>query len=327
MKRTSIFDIYNNEIVEGDRISYSPQYSPIAQTYIDFFNIDSIVFEVLDLKGAIGCEVVASYFSKGIQVANTYQDDLDYFSEYPVNNWNGKRDFIKKLKKKNISLSDLKIVTPISSVRDVYSFKRYFLNPPKEIITRNLHGEARLDALSENPNYSLFFELENGLKMFNHQSYIIELSDKSRDFVIKQAQMSRNIVPVLNDFTHLKAVFKEYDAPFHQFSFIGCNSLGESVCCEYVHNDSNIDDAIKDVEVSASCLFDDLIRSRSPSSNDKYASVQDEKDFYVRRGIDDVCKDKLLMDIVPIESLFVSLTSSFDVFVRLVRDGSTFKEL
>jgi hypothetical protein len=329
MKKTSVFDVCGDEIVEGDRLSYHPKHSPIQKTYIDFFNIDTIIVEVLDLKGAIGCEIVLSYFSKGIQVAHTYQDDLDYFSKHPHpdNNWNGKRNFIKYLKKKNLSLSHLKVIKPISSVRDIHSFNQYFFYPPKEIITRKIHGEERLNVLSQNPNYNLFFELENKIKMINNQSYIIELSDTSKAFVLKQAKMFCKLTPLLDDFTHLKAVFKEYSAPFHRFAFYCCNSRGEAALSEYVFNLQNFDNAVKDVEATASILFDHLIFDKSHCINTKFNTVQQEKDFYIRKGRSDASNDKLLMDVVPTSEMFISATSSFDVLVRLVRDGSTFKEI
>jgi hypothetical protein len=317
MKRLGLFDVNNEEIVEGDELNIKLSESDSVVDYYKFFKINKIIAKVLDSNGSVGVKVSLSYYSNNIKVNTTYQSDLDFICNglNTSDQEKKKKDLEENLRKLNLNLSDNKEDRNISTLSNSIDFAHSFVHKSKEIINKVENKERSLALLSNNENLNI--QLLNGKTLKANNEFLIELSEKAKNYVASINNTLYEDSIIEGDYTHLRVSPKKNEKYEFGLNFYGCDKTGKPTLITYQINNEKRNERFSERRKDINLEREKLI---SKGLTEKDANIKIRKQWDIDTKAMD--KDKSLMDERPFGSLFISLTSSVDVIDVLLFMGS-----
>ena len=328
MIRTNIFDKNGKEIVTGDTIEFTNITKLLSKEYKEFFKIDRMTAEVIDLGNEFGLSFLTKYYSNGVRIG-TYQDHLDFkLSGDDGELLNQKEEVItpEELKKlyteevayRNAKMTDYVKDTPISNRTDSYSFMHGFFHPEKVIIKEKATGKEREEILSKAHLEDVVMTLDNGFKINFKKHYILELSKEAKDFVLERFMLLMEDELFDGDFTHLSFKTKKLTNSEHSFDFNPTNEHGEITYFTYNNNRDKQNAAYAEYRPINEEYREQL---RKEGKTEEEVTKLGRTNW--REKVKSINSDKSIMDRNEVTEMFISMTSSTDVVNKLLELGAT----
>lgn len=329
MKKIDMLDINNEEIVEGDLVELIylsdeekqelSETGTIEKTKVNLefkkhLGLETYLARVIDSKNSVGVSVELLYADKNGKLVGTYQDHIDYLLKHNKT-VNESELTIEALEKSENNLSTIK-KDILSSTIDRYRFLHNFVYVSKKIVKKGIVGAERAALLNDLDKDGTHFKLVNGLEANVEDSFLIELSAESKNFVKERLILMIEEEDCLGDFTHLKTTLNKFDKYTYKLDFWGTDSQGDITFFETNLNRDLYNEKMRDFKTKNRAKFDKKVElGEDPEEMNK----QKIKEYHIE-------KKRLMRDISVLEkeesSIFISMTSSTDVLNVLINQGS-----